>query len=288
MPEPTVETTEAPIPESYTEYVRFRRGEATPEAEPDKPQEIAEAAEEQPKPEEESAPSEEEQDGADPDKPKGKGGFQRRIDKLTAKIHELEGRLATPAAQPKAEETKPAAPQDKPKLESFDSYDAYVEALTDWKLEQREKARREAEAKDKAEAEVQAKLSTWEQSQKAAREKHDDYDDALESVAHIKVPREIQRAIVESDQKAELAYHLAKNPGELERIVALEPLKAAIEIGKLEAKLTQPPAEPKPRVSAAPKPPKPVTPVATPTKTIYDADDYQAYRKLRMAELAKK
>lgn len=287
MSEPTVETTEAQAPEGYAEYVRFRRGETpTPEAEPEKPaQEPAEAVETQPEtPKEESAPSEEEQESADPDRPKGKGGFQRRIDKLTAKIHELEGKLAPVAAPPKAEEAKP---EGKPVLDKFDSYDAYIEALTDWKVEQHEKTRRDSEVKAKAEAEVRTKVTAWEQSQTAAREKHDDYDDAVEAVSHIKVPPTVQRAIVESDSKAELAYHLAKNPGELERIVALEPLKAAIELGKLEAKLTQP-AEPKPKASSAPKPPKPVTPVGTPVRTIYDTDDYMAYRKLRMAELAKR
>ncbi|MFC0282410.1 hypothetical protein ACFFJB_02055 [Camelimonas abortus] len=52
-----------------------------------------------------------------------------------------------------------------------------------------------------------------------------------------------------------LKYHLAKNPADLQRLNAMDPLSAARAIGRLEAKLSLPTAN---RTSKAPPPTAPI------------------------------
>jgi hypothetical protein len=61
--------------------------------------------------------------------------------------------------------------------------------------------------------------------------------------------------MIESDQSADIVYHLAKNPEEAKRIAALPAYAQAKEIGKLEDRLS---AKKPIKVSNAPEPIKPV------------------------------
>jgi hypothetical protein len=56
---------------------------------------------------------------------------------------------------------------------------------------------------------------------------------------------------MESPVGAKIAYELAKNPAESRRIAALPVLKQAAEFGKMEARLTDPPAQGKSGKKAA-------------------------------------
>ena len=65
----------------------------------------------------------------------------------------------------------------------------------------------------------------------------------------------IAKAILESDSGPQVAAYLHDNPGETMRLARLSPLAAAMEIGKLSARINSPtPAPLKPRVSKAPEP----------------------------------
>src|SRR5206468_5111195 len=88
-------------------------------------------------------------------KPKKKGGFQRRIDKLNAAKAAAQQeadywkRLALEkgAGEPKKDQVDSKAPataqsnEGKPNPDNFDTHAEYVEALTDWKTEQNFKKR---------------------------------------------------------------------------------------------------------------------------------------------------
>jgi hypothetical protein len=63
-------------------------------------------------------------------------------------------------------------------------------------------------------------------------------------------------AIVALEHGADVFYSLGKDPSEAMRIIAMSPTKQAIELARLEAKITAPPA-PKP-VSRAPSPISPI------------------------------
>jgi hypothetical protein len=210
--------------------------------------------------------------GAEPEPARKKGGFQRTIEKQRQEIEGLKKQLAgkpagTSAALEPEPEPEPAPPVSgfaalKPTLDQFDSLEAFSEALTDWKLDKREFDKQQAAAQTAAQAEADQLVNDWNTRQSAAKERHADYDDVIAAVDDVQLHPVQQRAIMESEFGPELAYALASDPKELQRIVGLPPLAFAREIGKLEARLSAQAApaepEPEPKVSAAPRPFKPV------------------------------
>jgi len=191
-------------------------------------------------------------------KPK-KGGFQRKIEQKDREIADLRKQLAERSAAPASETKTEAAPapapaydKPKPKMDDFDSIEEFTEALTDWKADERE-------WKGKLAAQQQAVLRDWTARKEAAQQAHADYDDVLEAAANVMLPPAHQRLFLESEQGAELAYQLARDPKELQKFAAMDPLQAARYFGKLEAQYSSsdtPEAET--RTSKAPKPIRPV------------------------------
>src|SRR5437879_5678883 len=104
--------------------------------------------------EEKPAETTEEKQEVTDDKPKGKGGFQKRIDKLIRENAEARERAEKAelrakeleAKGGKAEPEKVAPKADaRPVEDDFKTMGEYIEALTDWKLQQTLKAQSEAE-----------------------------------------------------------------------------------------------------------------------------------------------
>ena len=83
-------------------------------------------------------------------------------------------------------------------------------------------------------------------------------------------------AILESDAAHDIAYHLGKNPDVALRLSKMNPVQAARELGKLEARLS----EPKP-VTKAPDPYKPARGASAPAPRIDDMtpDEFDAWRR---------
>ena len=218
-------------------------------------------------------------------KPKGKGGFQKRIDKLTQQVRTLQEQLASKETVKPAEETKPAVTtQGKPRLEDFSTYEDYTEALTEWKMDLKLAKLQEDQAKQRQQKEAESKTLTWNQRVESARSKYEDFDEvALDP--DIPVSAAMAEVIQDSEAGPDLAYFLGQNPVEAARIATLSPIAAARELGKIEAKLTPAP-DTKPKPAATPKP-KPVTPLAGKTAPTIDLNSdsisLREYRKLREA-----
>lgn len=204
-------------------------------------------------------------------------GVQPRIDELTRQRREAEREAAywrqraTAQGQPgQAPAAQPAAPKPAPDKATFATYDEYVEALADWKAEQKVEAamrRRDAEQASRAEAQArEATAQTWDQRQAAARQALPDYDQVLDA-ADVPISQAMQEILLESEHGPRLAYHLAKNPTEAQRIAGLSDRAAAHALGRLEASLaaaappppsSSPSAPAAPPVSSAPPPIKPL------------------------------
>lgn len=275
MPEESVVITPAPEPEfSLENYRAEREGKPVepakePSAEPEKAPEPA------PKPESGEAEQEQPEEHA-----KGKGGFQRRIDKLVREKAELERQLAEkPAVQPeKPAEVPVVKPAGEPKLESFDSYDAYVAALTDWKVEQKFAAREQAEAKAKADAEAAARVQSLQQKAEAVRAKHDDFDEVIDGAPMSAVMRDF---FLESEHAAEIMYALGSDRAEALRIAQLPPIAQIKALAALEGKFAPAPEAPKPKATKAPEPIRPVGTAAAPV-TAFKADmSFEEYKRWR-------
>ena len=197
------------------------------------------------------------QGGEEKPQEKPKRSARERINELTRRAHEAERE-----AQHWREvaERKPAESSDKPSPDKFGSYDEYVEALADWKADQRVAEsfkRRDAERSQAAEARAaEAKAQAWAERQIAFREATPDYD-AVVGKSSVQVAPHVVDTLLDSDSGPELAYHLAKHPETVKRINSLSPLAAAREIGRIEASLSTPAA---PRDKPASKAPAPITP----------------------------
>lgn len=135
-------------------------------------------------------------------------------------------------------------------------------------------------------------------SAEAARKEFSDFDAVMESAKGTEadlVPQFVLNYIYESDHSALLAYHLAKNPEESQRIAKLTPIRGLAELGKLEDKLTaQPPKEviPEPKLEVVPErtgAPPPITPIATNASGTVNTDPARmSYKELRAFERARR
>jgi DNA repair exonuclease SbcCD ATPase subunit len=202
--------------------------------------------------------TEEQQESAEAvseEKPKKGDRLQKRFDQLTSKIKDLEAKLAEKPVEAKTEVAKSTG-SDKPKLENFDSLEDFQEALTDWKLDQREKQAETKRAEESAKKEAGQRAKTFKERIEAAQSKYSDFDEVvLENSVQPTVA--MVDAMLDSELGAEIAYHLGQNTAEIKRISGLSPARQAVEIGKLEAAL-EAKTTPKKVVAKAPPPPKPL------------------------------
>ena len=216
--------------------------ETVPASEPGKQQE--------PEPEAQAEGNEDEED-----LPKG---LKKRFRKLTGKIRDLEAQLVQRTAAPEAKPavaTPPAPTKDangKPVLASYETYEDYVEALAEWKIEQRESKRVQADA-------AKQHQTAWQKKIEDAKAKLEDWDDVVNSATDVPVTPAMQQAIFEMEQGPLVVHYLASHPAEAKRISELSPLSQARELGKIEDKVsTKTEPETKPAVSRAPRPPSTV------------------------------
>ena len=224
----------------------------TPKAE--EPKEETKAETEQEQQEEAAGDKEDGQDRDESGKFKPKNATQARIDELTRQKHEAAREAAYwrgLAETRAAKETTQEKPAGKPSADQFEDHSEYVEALTDWKLEQK-LAERDARTQE------QAKATTWQERANAAKAEMPDFDEVMAS-SSAPMSAAMAEAIKESDIGPKVAYHLAQNPDVAARLANLSPTSAAREIGKLEATLSAAKAPaPAPRVTTAPRPATPI------------------------------
>ena len=217
------------------------------------PVENTEAAPEVEQTEETAASNDETQneEGEQP-KPRRKRGAERRIAQLTRRTHELEAQLQ--ALQQPQEPKQEAAKE--PRREEFDSYEDFLEARQDYKVEQR--LAKEAEKQQARESETVQQR----QAQEFAERRDSLVDNGVdaypdfEEVAldeELPITQTMADALIHSESGHDLWYHLGQNPQKAERIAGLTPVQQVYELGRLEASLK---VSKKP--SNAPPPPKPV------------------------------
>lgn len=289
-----VEQTNAP-PEDYAAYraARLKTLATNVEAEQDGKDEPA--AGDKPA---ESAPEPGPEKDKTQEQPKPKpSAVEKRIAQLTKawreeerRREELERRLAEATSAKPAETPGSSKADGRPVAEAFDSYEEYIEALTDWKLEQKEKARA-AEVQRAKEQEAEATrrriAEAFEEKMNAAVSKYPDFIDALD--ADIPMSEAMMQMMVVHPHGLDVAYYLAKNPSEAARISELVPTAAAREFEKIVASLNAPASKETKPITKAPKPPSTVGGGAGPAShSITDekfAEDYSAWEKARRRQL---
>lgn len=155
---------------------------------------------------------------------------------------------------------KPEA-NDEPQETQFSTPKEYAYALANWTLQQKER-------------EVKAQEAQKAQSSFASRvaEFREDLEDipgiSFDKLARLPLSDAAVEAILDSDMRVKIAAHLLENKEDVERITKLSPARQAVELGKLEVKLSTAPAK---KISQAPTPITPVTGKASvSTDDLYD------------------
>jgi hypothetical protein len=204
---------------------------------------------------------------------------------------------------PPTEVGAPEVPTEKAPVEDdFEDYNEYIDALTDWKVEQKlAEYDQRAQLRHQNEAHAEKRVSLVEKLE-LGREKYADFDEIVHDPI-VPITEQIVDILAESEYPAEIAYYLGKNLSVATKISRMPPLAAARAIGKIEAKIAEdeegspgsgsPSPQPKPtatkKTTSAPEPIKPVRPGGAevvskdPSKMTNEE-----YRKWRMGQMKKK
>lgn len=225
---------------------------------------------------------------------KKKNSFQKRIEKIKRReveaLKEVEfWKKEALKAKPESNNNESKPPQkavdSRPRSESFDTHEEYVEALTDWKLDQRELAKQQEVAQLKQKETV----NKWQERINSFTESTPDFEEVMEGAGDVIFPLEVSRAITESDLGPAVLYELAKDQENATRISKLSTIAAILEIGKIQARLESKTQKQTTTISKAPKPISPVKGNGKPHKDINDPSLSQAdYEALRQKQLDKR
>ena len=185
----------------------------------------------------------------------------------------LEERLA------KAEPARPSDP-DMPTIDKFDNFDEYLTAKAEYIASQTLSKHEQRQQQEKAQAAQQQTVEGW--NKRVAAADIPDFHDVL-AASDVPMTSIMQQAIMESENGPKLAYHLATNPADAERIAGMTPIGAVRALTLIEEGLKKPVA-----VSKATPPITPVGSKATSIKSLLDVKDYDEFSKRRAAQIAKR
>jgi hypothetical protein len=150
---------------------------------------------------------------------------EQRADHLQAALDAAKGKAAP--------EVKEVA---KPDRQNFGTETEYVEALTDWKVDQalaKHAAEQAKQAQERAFAEMEA---TAKQRIADAIKLVPDFADVTGAADQV-IPPAVAGYMQESEMFAELGYHLAKHPELVVSLAKLKPALQLVQIGKIESTL---------------------------------------------------
>lgn len=234
MDQEAIESANTPLPDE----VPVTTSEPTPEP-------AAKEAEPAPAP----VTPEDNPDAQPQDTPK-KGGVQKRIDELTRERYEAkrEADHWKAVAEQRAQAVQQQQATPPPKLEDFADVneffaarDAYVRDQTKAEIyreahQQSLRQQQETQQHQQAIAQQQ-RVERFKAQESEAAAKYQDYVTAVSSPVIqqvIQARSEILETMLDSEHGPDIAYFLAKNPTQLQKVASLSPLAAVREIGRIE------------------------------------------------------
>lgn len=247
----------------------------------------------------ESAPTPDQpQEAPEPEKPRG---VQKRLDELTRNWREAERRekvlldLLNQRTTP-----EPPAPQQqdsRPKTLADFEYDEgkYQTYLFEQATAKATEAARKELEQERARAAAEQRKSTFQRRESDFAKTNPDYLEVTRDPS-VPITNAMAEVIAESEDGPAVAYYLAKNIAEAERIAGMGQVAQARELGRIEATLAferKQAEEAKKRVSQAP-PPAPKLEGVTASTTIDPASpeadklSFKEWSRLRNKQLAKR
>ena len=220
-------------------------------------------------------------------------GVQKRIDRAVRQKYEAEARAKMLEERVAAMEARQTVPQQQqrqsddqePRIDNFDNFDQYVAAKAEYiARKQIESTLTEREKRQQAEREATERAKTvesWNKRIAAATAEMPDFEEVLAS-SDVPMTPPMQQAIMESDIGPKLAYYLANNPDEAEKIASMSPIGAIRTLGRIEERLSN--SKPAVKTTDAPPPIKPIGASAAVSKDpskMTDAE-FAAWRKAQI------
>lgn len=185
-----------------------------------------------------------------------------------AKVAELEARI--PKDEPKKAEVAPN-PEDAAYKDAKGEFD-WRKFSDDNAAYQAKKAiaeDRDARAKEEQAKEQAVRDAAFKARMENAQKKNSDWLETVKG-STVELPNVVLQYIHESEYGTDIAYFLAKNPKDAERIKALPPIRAIAELGKIETGFEKPAVQVSSSQEAATSKtverqgaPAPITPIAT-------------------------
>lgn len=207
------------------------------------------------------------------EKPKAKGGFQARIDRLIKQNATLANELEAARKAAPAKEEAPPEPKGKPQKADFvGKEDEYLEALVDWTADQKIAKAEHDKARAAEAAQQKETFDAYNRKVAEAKSVHEDFEEVVGQ--DLTIPVGVQLAVVEMENGPEVAYFLGSNPELCDELMKMSPLKAIAEAWKISEKLGEsesdeeeeteeekPAAKAKVEEKPARKAPEPIRPV---------------------------
>jgi len=199
----------------------------------------------------------------------------RKIDALEKEISQLKQERVTP----------PATQSVKPLEANFETQESYLEALADWKAEQKVTALKQelkSDVESLKKVQQDSEENVFQGRLNESKNKYADFDDAF---FNPDTPyTEVMREVVKKDADGlELGYFFGKNQEEALRIAELsiiDPTAARVEMGKIIQKLAAQPN--KKKISDAPPPINPLNAhveVVTRDPSKMSQSEYESWRR---------
>ncbi len=132
-----------------------------------------------------------------------------------------------------------ASIEGKPTPDDFETHADYVDALADWKVEQKLKERDQREQETRVKTEYQKRTDSFRTQVKTFQETHDDFADVIEAVDDIPMSPIVQDIFLEAENGPELMYELAKDRKNYERICRMNSKDAAFAMGQFTARIAK-------------------------------------------------
>ena len=200
-----------------------------------------------------------------------------------------DGAKAETQAEAKPTETETFTGKPKPVIDDFDSPAEFAEALTDWKLAERDaKAAADAEStriQQQVEQEKNAHLSRVEKFKSENPDYENFVEEFLADHPNYTPSPALNQLIATSEQGPAILMELLKTPQELLRINELSLAGAGLAIGKIAARL-EGNREQRPHKIKASSAPNPVSPVGSKSggvpRTIFNAETQEEFERARM------
>lgn len=222
--------------------------DSSPQVEVVEPVEAEEVETEGGQPEVETKEAEKE-----PDESSLPEGVKKRIDKVTRQKYEAVAEANRYKAELEQLRAQIAPKQEAPDISQFDDVEKYIDAVADYKLQQKQQEATQHQATQNT---AQKVAQEWTSKVDEVRKVAPDFDQVFNNVASIEFAPMALEAIAGHKKGAEIAYMLGKDLSEAYRIAALRPAEQLMAIGELAAKTNLP----KPKtVSSAPPPVKTVS-----------------------------